>query len=168
MPTEYFQDDELAASVGEVLQTKTFTEFNLLREQAVKFLCGFILKTTKEGESQPTTGDPVIVKKISSADQIFLEGHYKLYADKTRWDEASSTNRKAMLHRALMRIEVSVSEDNKVKLKARKPDVSEFQTTVSRFGAWTEDLIAMRDNLQAAATLKVIRKAGSAETRAQV
>lgn len=165
MPIEYFQDDAFTDSVVALISDKLYTEFNPLREQAVKFLCAFVLRTSSEGEEEATTGDPVVIKKVSPADRVFIDGHYKLYADKHRWDAASDVAQLAMLHRALMRIDVAVDEEKGVHFGTRKPDVVEFQATVVRFGAWHESLVVLRNNLQAAQAKKAARLQPAGEER---
>jgi hypothetical protein len=150
MPTEYFQDEPLTDMVSGVISNTTYTEFEPLRDQNLTFLCAFVLKTDKNEEEKPTSGDVVVIKKVPQADRPFMTGDYKLYVDRSRWNEANEKQQEALLHRALMRIEVEVVSGKPTKLTVRKPDVAEFQTTVVRFGAWTDNLITLRDNLQAA------------------
>jgi hypothetical protein len=55
-----------------------------------------------------------------------------------------------MMHRALMRVHVETTDKGVIKISLRKPDVMTFQQTIVRFGAWEDDLIQLRNNLQTA------------------
>ena len=91
-------------------------------------------KTNTKEEIEPTSGEPVVVRKVSAADKVFMEGHFKVFIDRCRWDQANDVQQRAMLHRALMRVNVQ-SSDKGIKIGTRKPDVVTFQATIVRFGA---------------------------------
>lgn len=149
MPIEYARDDAMTQAVGDLVQDESYSEFDELRAQDILFQVAAMTKTNKDGEIEKTSGDPVIVRKISPADAVFMEGHFKVFIDRCRWDAANELQQKAMLHRAVMRVEI-VNEESGIKIKTRKPDVVTFQATIVRFGAWEEELIQLRNNLQAA------------------
>lgn len=149
MPTEYVANDQMMQAVTDLISEESYEEFRPIREQELIFLVAAMVKTNNDGESQATSGDPVIVRRVGPADAVFLTGHFKVYVCQNRWDEANEVQQKAMLHRALMRVMVDKTED-KIKIKMRKPDVVTFQQTIVRFGAWDDGLIQLRNNLQAA------------------
>lgn len=147
MPIEYSLDEKLSAFVTEVIQDVTYTEFEPLRVNETAFLVAFVRKTNAEGDAEATSGAPVVIRRISAADAVFLEGfHYKLYVDMTRYDEANQKQQRAMIHRALMRVNVEIKESG-VKYSTRRPDVETYQANVIRFGAWEEPLLLLRENL---------------------
>ncbi len=147
MAVEYAPNEEMTQAVSNLIGNLDYAEFAPIREQELLFLVASMVKTDKEGETLPTTGEPVIVRRVGPADAVFIQGHFKVYICNTRWDEASELQRKAMLHRALMRVDVEKGEES-IKIGMRKPDVCTFQQTIVRFGAWEDDLIILRNNLQ--------------------
>lgn len=149
MPIEYALDDALTQAVASLTQDETYSEFGELREQGITFMVSAMTKTSKEEEIVPTSGEPVVVRRVSPSDAVFMDGHFKVYIDRCRWDGANEMQQKAMLHRALMRVKIE-DTDKGVKIGTRKPDVVTFQATIVRFGAWEEQLIQLRNNLQSA------------------
>ena len=167
MPIEYAGDDEMAQAVAEMIGDETYSEFTPIRDQEIRILVAAMVKTDKDGIQEPTKGEPVIVCKVTPRDKPFVDGQYKVYIDKTRWDEANDLQQKAMLHRGLMRINIE-SKESGIKLGTRKPDVLTFQATIVRFGAWEEDLIQLRNNLQAAQQKAKVAGNEAPKTKKQV
>lgn len=149
MPIEYAQDDGMTQAVAGLVQDETYSEFEPLRQQEIVFMVAAMTKTDENESIVATSGEPVIVRRVSAADAVFMEGHFKVYIDRCRWDAANEIQQKAMLHRALMRVNIETDGD-KIKIATRKPDVVTFQATIVRFGAWDEQLIQLRNNLQSA------------------
>jgi len=149
MAVEYAANDDMTNAVADLIGDENYEEFAPIREQELLFLVAAMVKTDKDDVMQATSGDPVIVRRVGPADAVFLQGHFKVYICQLRWDEANSIQRQAMLHRALMKVNVEKTE-NGIKIGTRKPDVVTFQQTIVRFGAWEEELILLRNNLQAA------------------
>lgn len=166
MAIEYFLDVALTESVLEFVNDPIYTEFSPIRQQEVGFLCAFMLKAGEDGEESPTSGDPVVIKKIADADRVFMDGRYRIYVDQFRWKEANEIQQKAMLHRALMRINVISGEDG-VKYGTRKPEIVEFQATALRFGAWSETLLALRANLDAAIAKNAAKQRRPVEAKSE-
>ena len=137
----------MTQAVSDLIGRADYEEFAPIREQELLFLVASMVKMDSEGEALPTVGEPVIMRRVGPADAVFIQGHFKVYICNTRWDEANELQRRAMLHRALMRVEVEKTEKS-IKIKMRKPDVSTFQQTIVRFGAWENDLVVLRNNLQ--------------------
>ena len=148
MPVEYTPNEQMTKAVVSLIDDSTYEEFGPIREQELLFLVAAMVKMDKDGNAEATTGDPVIVRRVGPADAVFIEGHFKVYICQTRWDEANELQQKAMLHRALMRVDVEKTEKGAIKIGMRKPDVSTFQQTIIRFGAWDDQLIQLRNNLQ--------------------
>ena len=147
MPTEYYLDEAISTAVNEVLDDPTFTEFEPLRSNETRFLVAAMRKTNSEDETQPTTGLPVVIRKIAASDSVFLPGfQFKLYVDVHRWDKLNDSQRRAMAHEGLMRINAELKEQG-VKYSTRRPDVETYQATVVRFGPWKEPLLLLRENL---------------------
>lgn len=149
MPTEYVPDDNMTNAVADLIGDEKYEEFAPIREQELLFLVAAMVKTDKDDQPLATSGDPVIVRRVGPADAVFLQGHFKVYICQLRWNEANDIQRQAMLHRALMKVDVE-NTDKGIKIGMRKPDVVTFQQTIVRFGAWEEELILLRNNLQAA------------------
>jgi|SRR5271157_724325 len=146
---EYALNQEMTDAILALINSEDYEEFAPIREQELRFQIAAMIKTNTEGEQFPTAGESVVVRRIGPADAVFMQGHYKIYVCQKRWDEANDLQQKAMLHRALMRINVEKKEEG-IKLSLRKPDVATFQQTIVRFGAWEENLILLRNNLQTA------------------
>jgi hypothetical protein len=150
MPTEYYLDESLSQAVNDLVADTTISELNDLRANQTAFLVSAMRKTNKDGDTLPTSGPPIVVRKIGPADVVFMPGfHFKVYVDIHRWDATNDQQHAAMVHRALLRIVVEVKETG-VKYSTRRPDIETFQANVARYGAWEEPLILMRDNLAAA------------------
>lgn len=149
MPVEYSANEQMTQAVTDMVGNEDYEEFGPIREQELLFLVAAMVKTNAEGEAEATSGEPVIVRRVGPADAVFIQGHFKVYICQTRWDEANEIQQKAMLHRALMKVDVEKT-DSGIKIGMRKPDVWTFQQTVIRFGAWEDELIQLRNNLQAA------------------
>jgi len=146
---EYALNKEMTEAIIAMVNNEAYEEFAPIREQELRFQIASMVKTNTEGEQLPTSGEPVVVRRVGPADAVFMQGHYKIYICQKRWDEANELQQKAMLHRALMRINIEKKEEG-IKLSLRKPDVATFQQTIVRFGAWEENLILLRSNLQTA------------------
>lgn len=149
MPIEYAEEPSMTEAVTQMISDETYTEFDLIRNEEIKILVAAMTKTNKDGDIEPTSGDAVVLRKVSAPDKPFINGHYKVYIDRCRWDQANELQQKAMLHRGLMRINIENKESG-ISLGTRKPDIFTFQATIVRFGAWEEDLIQLRNNLQSA------------------
>jgi len=149
MPIEYAKNDEMEKAVIDLISDTAYEEFNAIRDYELGFQIAAKVKTNADGEQEPTTGEPVVVRRIGPADAVFLNGHFKIYICDLRWRESSRDHQKAMLHQALMRILIE-NTDSGIKIKMRKPDVVTFQQTIVRFGAWEDQLIQLRNNLVSA------------------
>ncbi len=165
MATEYFLEPTLNDFVNEFVSDEFLSEFGPIQRNSVKFACAYVLKSTDDGEAVPLKGDTVVLKKVGPADKIFFDYHYKIYVDHARWEPANDDQKKAMLHKALMRVCITITDGGGIKFGTRSPDITEFQATVVRFGPWTNELLAFRNNLQAAAEAKkaLYAKAGAEE-----
>lgn len=156
MPTEYIVDDALTSFVEQFLADKTYVELAPIRQQPFTFLAVHVLKSKKDGEAVETSGDVVSIKKLSDLEKAFIQGDYFVVVDHTRWTSCSEHNQKAQLHHAFMSLEVvenkeAEEDEPKFKTRKRKPDVVEYVDTVARFGAWKNNLVQLRENLQRAA-----------------
>ena len=152
--TEYCLENSLNTALAAVVADESFTEFAALRSNDIQFLVAQMVKMDKQEVEQATSGPPVVVRRISPADAVFLEGfHFKVYVCAYRWGLANEEQRRAMLHRALKSINVELKE-NGLKLSRRKADVETFQDTIRRFGSWEQPLIEVRENLALAMETK--------------
>lgn len=143
MPTSYEECSEVVDFVKSVIQENN-VDFQALRNHHVNFLGCIREKTTKEGELV-SSGKPIEVKKIGPLHAVFIQCHFIIVVDKSRWDISSDTQKKAMIHHALMQHTVDATADGDLKFTKVQPDIQEFTTTVARYGAWSEPLIQFRD-----------------------
>lgn len=150
MPTEYANDKEVENAVTDMLADDAYNEFDPLRNHEVKINTCIVVRTTKEGEDVPCKGDPVVLKKISPLEKLFIDADYILVVNNSAWKSASSTIvQQAMLHKGLMKINVE-AVDGGATLSVRKPDVVEFSATMNRFGPYTDNLISLRETFVSA------------------
>lgn len=146
MPTEYAEDKGLSEAVTGLLADQSLHPLALLRDHEVKIECCLCIRTNKEGDIVAGKGDPVKVKKVSPVEQVFLDCDYILVVDNHAWTTSNSeVKSQAMLFDALMRIDVQPADEGGCKKKTRKPTVSAFRETIAYFGAYTDDLIDLRD-----------------------
>lgn len=147
MPLEYALEDSLTERVKRLLEDESYIEFAPIRSNDIQFLTALMVKTDKQEVEQPTSGPPIVVRRIGPADAVFLEGfHFKLYFCSYRWNQADENTQRAMLHHALCRVSVELKEKG-LKLALNRPDVESFQANVARFGAWEQPLLELRENL---------------------
>jgi hypothetical protein len=143
MPTDYEESPEVLEQITAIVAENN-VEFQAIRNHHVRFLGCFKEKTNTDGETV-SAGPPVDVKKIGPLHAVFITSHFIIVVDKSRWQVSSEIQKKAMLHHALMTIEVNPGSDGELKFKSRDPDVVEFTTTVERYGAWSEPLLQFRE-----------------------
>lgn len=124
-------------SVNENLLTVLgFPEFEPLRRANINISAVVAIKMTKHGEEEATSGDLVKLKKCAPLFEFLTQKQFVLVACKFRWYNIDDNAKQALLHKALMAIELD--EDGKI--KRRSADVTEYGATVSRYGAYTEGL----------------------------
>ncbi len=143
---EYDMDKELEHDVASMIEDATLSEFEDLRELGIIVLPCMRIRMDKDGETQPCTGEPVSVKRVGPVERLFMskKPHFILVVDYGTWNAADEQRRKIMLHRGLMRLVVEKTDDG-IHLSTRKPEIVEFIRTVERFGAYTEQLLNLRE-----------------------
>jgi len=140
MPTEYVISEEVKAVVVEVLSNEQLSEFQALRDNEVEL--GVLLKQKTDANDEIVeTGRPVEVKKVPVHCAQFMDASWVIMVDSAVWSQSDANRRRALVHKALMGIEV-VAEG---RFRARKPDIVEFNATVARFGAYTPILTSLQD-----------------------
>lgn len=147
--TEYSVNEGMQQALTDMLRDTAITELAPLRKANLVFLVAAMAKTDKDDQPVPTSGEPIVLRKVGPADAIFMEGHYKLYIDDFRWSEMDKRKQSAMLHRTLTSIVVETDKKG-VKLSRRKPDVIAFLDNIDRYGAWEDPLVDMRERLEKA------------------
>jgi hypothetical protein len=153
--TEYVEDAGLNDALKEVLTNKELRGLADLRENKVRILPLLMVKTNKEGEHVPGTGQPAICKKVSPLHQSAgIDADYLLVFDYYVFNHPKGIDPKktigALIHKALMAIEV-VKTDDGLKFKKREPDIVEFSETTQDFGLYTESLQDYMELLNTAA-----------------
>ncbi len=142
---EYVKDETLQGALDDILSDGELREFANLRDNKVVIACCLKVKTNKDGEDEASPGEVVQLKKVSALHKVFIDAHYLMVVDNYGWNNANSEiKQKAMIHKALMRIDVEEDGGN-LKFKARQPDVVEFRATVLRYGTYNESLLDMRE-----------------------
>jgi hypothetical protein len=110
------------------------------------------MKHNKEDEEVESIPEGATTKKVSQPFRTFCEADAILVFDHFHWVN-SPGRRLPFIHRALMRIKVTVTDSGDVKLGTRKPDVQEFGATLRRFGLYSSELealnLAARDTVRA-------------------
>jgi len=146
MGTSYEVNAGLQKAIDALLEDISIAEFSPIREHQIKVLSCTKNKLNEEDEPVQTAGDTVQVKKVSDLHQAFIDGHYLVVMDGYVFDHVDDGQLQAILHSALMRIKVEPTESG-VKLGTRKPDIQVFQATIHRFGAYTDDLLSLKECL---------------------
>lgn len=144
MSTEYEKNAGLQKELDALLEDVSLSEFADIREHEVTVVCCTKTKLGEGDEPMQTTGDAVAVKKVSDLHRTFIDAHYIVVVDGYVFDHTDEDKMKALLHSALMRIKVEVTESG-IKLGTRKPDIQVFQATINRFGAYDEGLLNLKD-----------------------
>jgi hypothetical protein len=148
MPTEYELDEGLTAKIQSLIDNPELAEFSLLRQFAIKVEGCLKVRLDKHGEPLPSKGKKVEVKKTPAVFSLLVQPQYVVVVDYGFWIDqmVSEVHKKALLHHALMQLNVEPTTDGK-KLGIRKPDVIEFAATAKRYGAWTSELATFRQIL---------------------
>jgi len=144
--TDYDLDSALDDEVASMIEDATYSEFDDLRELGIVVLPCMRVRMDKDGETQPCKGEPTTIKRVGPLERLFMtkKPHFLLVMDYGAWSAANEERRRIMLHRGLMRIAVEKTEEG-TRLGTRKPDIVEFTRTVERFGAYTEELLSLRE-----------------------
>lgn len=143
MPTEYYTDDALTAQVTGVVEDKNHHEFKPIVAHDIQIGSFFKLCTDKDGEPKAGTGPAVTVQKVSATNRVFSSADYLLIVDAHAYNGSTLHQQKAMLHHGLMKINVD-EKDGHVKKAIRKPDIVEFNATITRYGTYTDDLLGLK------------------------
>jgi len=102
-----------------------------------KFKYIFKEKASKKG------GKPVLgaVKKVSPMMKFLIEVDFIMEIPLDTWNELDSRKRTALVDHLLERCQGEEDEQTaEMKWSVREPDVHEFGTILSRYGAWNNDL----------------------------
>jgi hypothetical protein len=151
MKTEYEINAEFQKDVNALVEDKTMVEFNPIREQELRIVAVVCIRTNNEGEHEQPKGCPVKCTKLSPIIRLLTEHHYLVVGDYYFWTHANEIQKKAAIHRALMSINVEKSKTGEIKLKTRKPEIQEHRATIARFGAFSEELVDMKEAFKMAA-----------------
>src|SRR5574343_237548 len=145
MPVEYELNTGLDEMVQSIANDPRFPEFSPLREHEVKLKSCLKMKLDQNDEPVPPVGEMAELKKQGQIHQLFLQAHYILVFDYFTWvnPSASDNLKRAIIHRALMRIKIKETTAG-ISFGTRRPDINEFQATVLRFGAWNNELAAFK------------------------
>lgn len=151
--TEYVEDAGLNQAVTAIVTNVSFAEFAAIRDAKLKIIPLLKVVTNKEGEHTPCKGIPAQVKKVSDLQRAAgIDADYLLVVDYYAWNHPKGINPQvtldAMLHHALKHIKIEVKE-GKPKFSNNDPDVELYVDTVSRFGAFQEEIRTVSDMVRA-------------------
>lgn len=148
--TEYIENTEIAEITQDLLTDLSLSEFAGLRDTETTIAVLEKVKMNKEDELQKC-GNPVDVKKISGFASVFINAKYVLLIDKYHWDDLSDTKKRALIHKALMSIQVQKNSDGSIKYTSRKPEIQEHIETITRYGKYNDSLTVLADILASGA-----------------
>jgi len=143
---EYDLDKELEQETASMIEDEAYSEFENLRELGIVVLPCMRVSMDKDGETKPCKGEAASIKRVGPVERLFMtkKPHFLLVVDYGAWSDADEQKRRVILHRGLMRITAEKNDDG-LCLGTRKPDIVEFTRTVERFGAYTEQLLNLRE-----------------------
>jgi len=134
---EYETNPALQDMVQGLYETSDFTEFEPLRGNGVRV--GAVFKIKMKDEELVSAGSPVEIKKSGPLLGVFAPYDYILVFDQYVWHNLPD-RRKALIHKALMSIDIKIKASGDRTYSLRKPEISEFVATVVRFGLYHEKL----------------------------
>lgn len=140
---DYDINPKLNEIVNDLLANEAFGEFEDIRNAELRVLAVLRVQTDKEGEHVEKTGIKVELKKIPAMLLPFLEGGYVLVVDYYAFTHYNVTRFEALLHKAMMSIQVEEADGGGWSIKPRKPDIVEYNATISRYGAYEEKLVIL-------------------------
>lgn len=146
MPVDYELSADLDSRLAAMLLLEEFTNF---ATHNVTFKAA--LKVTVDGESEdlvPCKGSRADLKKVSPLFDLYVNATYVLVFDAYTWLHSNDVYKDAVMHRALMGLQIKVSDSGKVSVVSRPPDICEFRKTVSRYGAWNDDVASFQALLE--------------------
>ena len=139
MPTEYEQNNELDELVQRVLNEPDFSA-RVTHEVAITSCLK--IKMNEDSEYVASKGDTAQLKKVGAPFNAFIDKNYIIVFDAYAWHNFPN-RREAVIHKALMRISVRLTDSGDVKFGNRSPDVQEFTATLRRYGTYNDELTAL-------------------------
>jgi hypothetical protein len=139
MPTEYEQNNELDELVQRVLNEP---DFSALVTHEVAITSCLKIKMNEDSEYVASKGDTAQLKKVGAPFSAFIDKNYIIVFDAYAWHNFPN-RREAVIHKALMRISVRLTDSGDVKFGNRAPDVQEFTATLRRYGTYNDELTAL-------------------------
>lgn len=146
MPTEYELSSDLQELVDQVLNSEAFGEFTPLRQAETIIKSCLKVKLGRDDEPVKPEGELAEVKKVSALHHVFIQADFLLVFDYYTWINFNDAVKKEVIHKALMKIRVKVSDSGVISYGTRKPDICEFRETIVRFGL-TDRLSHVREAL---------------------
>jgi hypothetical protein len=150
MPTEYRLDKDLGQAVSALINN--CPDLEGLREQKYTFVAQMVTKTNANKEKVETTGEPVVIRKVSKADEELIGYDFKVYVDECRWEKAAVRKaQEILLFDGLLSVSVVTSTTGKPKIVRTRPDIMVRHATLRRYPHHFDDkLLDMTNRLQAA------------------
>ena len=142
---EYERNDELDRMVAHLVAE--LHEFAAIRETAIMPLMK--IKMGKDTEELVEAKPAFDTKKVPDLYRAISDdaAHFVVIIDMYVWNHCEAQEREALVHSALMRIDV-----NEEKQKIRKPDVVFYSATLRRYGQFDGSVRELRDILTSAGT----------------
>jgi hypothetical protein len=129
----------LAESVTTIAQRILSTYHPELATARIQYL--FVEKASMKN------GRPVLgkVRKVSGAIEFLTELDFLIEVALDQWNELAENQRTALVDHLLERCMGTEDENDggEMKWSLREPDVQEFTSILSRYGAWTDELAGL-------------------------
>jgi len=121
-----------------------------LTNEEVEIKAVFYIKTDEEGETKPSAGAPVKLRKISPEFKLFMKDKpdFILIFDYHAWKHVSPEKREPMIHETLRRISVERNQAGALKLRTLPHAIQTDIATAQCYGAWNPALVQMKDALR--------------------
>jgi hypothetical protein len=146
---EHYEDKELQAVVESILTDPANTALSLIRQNEVKIVPVMKSRVNNDGEHEQNPGLTAKLVKVSDLWKLFTDAKFLLVVDYYFFSTATPKAREAILHNTLCEIDVTVT-DGAVKCGTKKPEITVFAATLKRFGAFSDELLELRDWMNSA------------------
>ncbi len=146
---EYSAEKELTQFVDDLINDPRYSELAGLRENKIRVLACFSIRTGDDGETQPCKGEPISLKKVSDVERIFVKdkAQFILVVDYHAWEQWNEKLRTACIYHHLVSLDVQKGEHG-IKIKRVKCPVQVHTQEAARFGAYSQPLLELVEALK--------------------
>jgi len=146
MSVEFERSSSLDQLIEDLIQYDEFRPLTTMGQ--LKFKALLKLTFNREEEIVPCKGWRAELKKVSPLFRLYVEADYVLVVDAYTVSNSPDHVVEAYAHRALMTLQVNLSNSGRVKIARRSPDITEYRKTVSRYGTWNQEITAFQTMLE--------------------